>query len=155
MKKIHLLLSYMLKLVFLKALTFQSNCNEKQYYSLFLLFHIVSFSQTSVLKDKGSSLTLTNNFKLTDNFSVSNVTQLRTVFFIQNKQAFLIQLGISYKLNKNICVSAGYLLFTNYPNGRLHAPVKKYENRIWQNVIVNSTLGNSKLSQRFMYEQRF
>lgn len=112
-------------------------------------------AQTTVLKDKGSWLTLTNNFKLSNKFSVSNVTQLRTVDFIQKNQAFLIQPGVSYKLNKNISVAAGYLLYTYYPNGAAHAPIKKYENRIWQNLVVNSTLGNLKLNQRFVFEQRF
>ncbi|WP_372744989.1 DUF2490 domain-containing protein [Lutibacter sp.] len=112
-------------------------------------------AQTTVLKDKGSWLTLTNNFKLSDKFSITNSTQLRTVDFLQKKQAFILQPGVSYKLNNHVSVGAGYLRYTFYPNGQLHSPIKKYENRIWQNLIVNSAIGSAKLNQRFVFEQRF
>jgi hypothetical protein len=124
---------------------------------IIVFFLIVSSvnAQTTVLKDKGSWLTFTNNFKLSNKFSLSNVTQLRTVDFIQNNQALVIQPGVSYKLNKNVSIGAGYLSYTYYPEGAAHAPIKKYENRIWENLIVNSAIGNTKLNQRFVFEQRF
>lgn len=125
---------------------------------LTILFFILINSlnaQTTVLKDKGSWLTLTNNLKFSDKFSFGNITQLRTVDFLQNKQSFLIQPGAFYKINKNVSIGAGYLLFVYYPNGVSHSPIKKYENRIWESLTVNSNIGNSKLSQRFVFEQRF
>lgn len=122
---------------------------------LFFLFITGVFSQTTVLKDKGSWLTLTNNFKISKNISISNVTQMRRVDFLKNTQAVVIQPGINYKLNKNISIGAGYLHYTYFANGVSHSPIKKYENRLWQNLNINSDLGNSKLSQRFVFEERF
>lgn len=124
-------------------------------FFLFSLFITSVFSQTSVLKDNGSWFSLSNKFQVSKNISITNVTQMRRVYFLKNIEATIIQPGINYEINKNISLGAGYLHFTYFTNGVAHSPIKKYENRFWQSITVNSGLGSSKLSQRFVFEERF
>jgi hypothetical protein len=123
---------------------------------LFLLLVIISAnSQTTILKDKGSWLTLSNSVKLSDKVYFGSVIQMRRVGFFENTQGFLIMPGISYKLSKNISVGVGYLWYKYFTAGVLHSPINKEENRIWQHLTINSVLGKYKLNHRFMLEERF
>ncbi|WP_372752740.1 DUF2490 domain-containing protein [Mariniflexile sp.] len=116
---------------------------------------IKSYSQITVYKDQGVWFTLTNNVKFSETISIGNRLHFRTVDFLQQHQYVVIETGVNYKLNKNICFGVGYLLGTLYPSGQLHAPITKQENRIWQNLVITSAMGDTKLCHRFIFEQRF
>ena len=129
----------------------------KKLLALFILFSLVNNinAQTTIYNENSAWFTLSINFKLTNNFYIANVTQLRRVNFIANTQVFLINPSINYKINKHISVGLGYLLFKSYPYGSYHASIKKGENRIRQHITVSEIIGKVKLSNRFLFEERF
>ncbi len=114
-----------------------------------------SISQTTTLKEEGSYFTFANKIKLSEKLYLSNATQMRRVSFMDDIQVFLIKPCINYKLNKNITIGGGFMLFKSYPNGVNHASIKKDEQRIWQHLTLNSRLGKTTLSNRFVFEERF
>ena len=69
--------------------------------AVLVLFSLVfknSYSQTEVLKDQGSLLTLINKVKLSEKFYFVNVTQQRRVKFLKETQGYLYAPSINYKL---------------------------------------------------------
>lgn len=128
---------------------------KKKLFILLLFLATISINAQTLFKDSGAWLTLTNNIKISKKLSISHVAQLRTVDFLKKTQAQIFQPGIHFQLHKNIQIGAGYLHFTYFPEGQLHSPIKKYENRFWQNIVLSSEIGTTKLNQRFVFEQRF
>lgn len=127
-------------------------------YIISTLFTFIIFNnlnaQTEVVKDYGSWLTLTNKIKVSEKFYITNVTEQRRVDFLKNTQAFLIAPSINYKISKNVSFGAGYMHYTYFPNGVLHASIKKEENRFFQDLIVGSSIGSFKINNRLRFEER-
>jgi hypothetical protein len=111
-------------------------------------------AQTEIFKDNGSWFTLTNKIKVSEKLYITNVTQQRRVGFLKNTQAFLIAPSINYKISKNVSVGAGYMHYTYFPYGVIPTPIQKEETRFFQDLVLSSTLGNVKLSNRFRFEER-
>lgn len=112
-------------------------------------------SQSTMLKENGSWITFSNKITLTDNLYISHLNQMRRVSFMKNTQINLMVSSLNYKLNKNIIVGAGYIGLKFHPYGVKHAPIKKDEHRIWQHITIKSSINKLKLSNRFMFEERF
>lgn len=47
------------------------------------------------------------------------------------------------------------MLFKSSPNGVHHSSIKKGEQRIWQHLTLNSIVGKTTLSNRFVFEEHF
>ena len=123
--------------------------------TLFILITINTLNaQTEVFKDNGTWFTLINKIKVSEKFYTTNVIEQRRVGFLKNTQAFLIAPSINYKVTKNVSFGAGFMHYTYFPNGVLPASIKKEETRFFQNLTLNSTVGNFKISNRFRFEER-
>ena len=129
---------------------------KKLIISLVVLFSIVSsINSQEILTENGSWFTLTNNITITEKWYVSSALQMRRVNFVKNIGANLFKPSLNYKINKRVSFGMGYVLFNSHPNGVNPASIKKGEERIWQHITFNSNLGKSKLSNRFVFEERF
>ncbi|UMB59248.1 DUF2490 domain-containing protein [Lutibacter sp. A80] len=127
-------------------------------YIVSILFILISLNytnaQTKILKDNGAWLTLTNKIKISEKISISNVTQQRRVNFLKNTQGFLYSPSINYKISNRVTVGAGFMHYKYFTNGVSHASINKDEYRYYQDVTVNSMLGNFKINNRFRFEER-
>ena len=121
----------------------------------FALFFGEAHSQNTVLKDTGFWFQFSSKAKLSERFYVLNVFELRAVEFQKHVQGYFILSGLQYKINKNVHVGAGYLYFKFHSYGANHPVIPKEEHRIWQNVRCFSQIGNVKLAQRVVFEERF
>jgi len=126
-------------------------------YFLICLFSIIFQNinaQENKTNEAGSWFTLVNKFKITDKLSVSNITQIRLVNFIEDSRIFLLAPGVNYKLGKVVTASAGYM-YLNFNEEGIRVPGVDLENRIWEAVSFSSSIWKIKMKQRFMLEQRF
>jgi len=126
-------------------------------YFLICLFIIIFQSinaQENKTNESGSWYTLVNKFKFSENFYVSNVTQVRLVDFIDNTRISLLAPGVNYKVGKSITASAGYM-YLNFSQEGIRIPSVDYENRLYEAVSFSSIFGKIKMNQRFMLEQRY
>jgi len=124
---------------------------------LFLTLFIIvtkSYSQIEILKDNGSWLTYSTNVKLSKKFYFGNIFQMRRVHFLKETQGYLLAPSLNYKISKATVLGSGYLYFNYFPNGVSHSYLHKNEHRFWQSITLNSFLNNTKISHRFMFEER-
>lgn len=84
--------------------------------------------------------------------------QLRREQLVIGWQQSLLRLGMNYKINPNVSVTAGYVWVVTPPYGDLFlSGVRKpfTEHRIYEQLITNSNIGRVKLMHRLRLEQRF
>ncbi|MBG7630463.1 MAG: DUF2490 domain-containing protein [Bacteroidetes bacterium] len=128
----------------------------KKYFLVCIFVFTLQYTNAQEEKhnESGSWYTLVNKFKFSEKFSVSNVTQIRIVDFIENTRIFLVAPGVNYKLGKTATASAGYM-YLNFSQEGIRIPSVDYENRLYEAVSFSSTFGKIKMNQRFMLEQRY
>ena len=128
----------------------------KKYYIglLFLLIVLRLSSQEIKTNEVGSWHTIINKFTISDKLYAVNVSQLRMVEFAKNTRIFLFVPSLNYKLNKSISVGLGYVHLDFKPTG-IRIPTLDYEDRIFQQLALNSSYWNIRIGQRFMLEERF
>lgn len=126
-------------------------------YFLSLLFLLVVFSlkaQEIEDNENGAWFTAVNSFKFTEKLSVVSIVQWRLVEKMDYTRVFLIMPFVNYKFNNKISAGVGYN-YSNYSLVGIKPPGIDYETRFWQHVSLFSSLGKVKMSQRFMFEERF
>ncbi len=126
-------------------------------YLLSLLCVLAFFGMQAqeVQKNEGGSwFTAINKFKFSERVSAVSIVQWRFVESMKYTRIFLVMPFVNYKFSNKISVGVGYN-YSNYSIAGIHPPSLDYENRIWQHVSLFSSLGKVKISQRFMFEERF
>lgn len=120
---------------------------------LFLLaaLTILSFQYASAqtLHENTGWLFLLNSTKLSEKWSMHLDVQVRSNDNWDGVKNVLFRPGLTYHINKNQNVTAGYLFAST------NATPTKIEHRIWQQYIINHKLGNALTAHRFRLEQRF
>jgi hypothetical protein len=83
--------------------------------------------------------------------------QLRRAEFVSEAAQTWLQLGLAYDVTKGggVTVGAGYVHLQTYPFGAFPAATDFPEHRAWQNLVMNTRLGQVGLQQRFQLEQRW
>jgi uncharacterized protein DUF2490 len=83
--------------------------------------------------------------------------QLRRAQFASEAAQTWLQLGLAYDVTKGggVTVGAGYIHLQTFPFGAFPAPTDFPEHRAWQNLVINTRLGQVGLQQRFQLEQRW
>jgi hypothetical protein len=83
--------------------------------------------------------------------------QLRRANFVSEAEQTWLQLGLGYDVSKGggVTVGAGYIYLHTYPYGVFPAATDFPEHRAWQQVTINTGLGQVRLEQRFQLEQRW
>jgi len=81
--------------------------------------------------------------------------QLRTKKnFTDSLSQALIRLGITYYLNEQTRITAGYAFFNHYPADN-HQGISQPENRLWQQVMWNNKYPKLQMRQWLRLEERF
>lgn len=84
--------------------------------------------------------------------------QWRRDNFVKDWQQSLLRIGFNVKLHKQVTVHAGYAWIETYPYGTysLSAIPKRFpEHRVYEQVVVTSSVGKTNLSHRLRLEQRW
>ncbi len=103
-----------------------------------------------------------NTFKLNEKFTFFFDAQLRSNDNWIQSETFIFRPAIGYALNKQSTISLGYALVTNWRTLSYIGPADENktirdgvpDNRIWQQLVVNKTYGNSVLQHRLRLEER-
>ena len=127
------------------------------------IFAVIIFGFLSPTKvssqdsDFGNWLIYIGNVKLKNNWDFHNEVQYRNYNSIGDLEQLLLRTGIGYSFNEgknNILFGYGYILSENYI-GDSDDKISINEHRIFQQFISKQTIGRSKLTHRYRFEQRF
>jgi hypothetical protein len=83
--------------------------------------------------------------------------QLRRANFAAEAEQLWLMFGVNYDVTQGggVNVGAGYIYLRTSPYGVFPSPTTFPENRIWEQLVINSKLGLVGLEQRFQLEQRW
>jgi hypothetical protein len=97
------------------------------------------------------------NYHFAPRWALAVGGQLRRANFVSEAEQTWLQLGLGYDATKGggVIVGAGYVYLRTYPYGVFPAATDFSEHRAWQQLTLNSGLGQVKLEQRFQLEQRW
>ena len=120
----------------------------------FILFAIVqqSVGQTNTL---GNWFTLNGKYQLSEKGTLFNNSSYRTYEVVHNTQQFITHTGYQYAPIKKLKLSAAYAYAVNSPVNKPEGYAKSHENRIWEQIAYESTIGRLKIENRARFEQRF
>ncbi|RYY28674.1 MAG: DUF2490 domain-containing protein, partial [Chitinophagaceae bacterium] len=95
-----------------------------------------------------------NTFKLNKKFGIHLDVQARSTDKLEHLSTFIFRPGINWSFRKNMVATLGYGYFQNR---RTLSEVSGYvpEHRIWQQLVVNHSVGFVPIQHRFRLEQRF
>ncbi|HSU49840.1 MAG TPA: DUF2490 domain-containing protein [Segetibacter sp.] len=127
---------------------------------IILLTSTYSYSQGSRLSEHNSIgwFTTTISPSISKKVSLHVEYQWRRVNFLKHWQQSLLRTGVTYKVNQQIAMQAGYAWAPTFPYGTytLSAVPKVFpEHRIYEQIVLASSIGKSTLSNRLRLEQRW
>jgi hypothetical protein len=106
--------------------------------------------------DLGSWNILNVRYIHSERWSAFGEAQLRSLKFYDNFHYYEYKGGIDYKAHKNMKLSLGAGSYQTYKEGgNFVLPKNNDEQRVWPQVILNQTVGNFKIEQRYRTEMRF
>ena len=95
-----------------------------------------------------------NTFALSPKFNFIFDTQLRSNDQWKKTETFILRPGLTYVLSKNVSLSAGLALITNWKTMEgIRDEVS--DNRIWQQLGINQQVKNTVLQHRIRIEERW
>ena len=100
----------------------------------------------------------TGTIKVAKHWGIHSEFQWRRHNFIQSWQQNLSRIGVNYHLNDNVILTAGYGYIQTFPYGS--QPINHFdkvvsENRLWQQLQLNHSLGRFSFNHRYRLEQRW
>jgi hypothetical protein len=97
------------------------------------------------------------NYHVASRLAIMAGFQLRRANFVSEAEQTWLQLGLGYDVTKGggVTVGAGYIYLHTYPYGVFPEAADFPEHRAWQQLVINSGLGQTKLEQRFQLEERW
>lgn len=100
---------------------------------------------------------LYGNYHVASRWAIVAGAQLRRANFVSEAEQTWLQLGLGYDVTKGggVTVGAGYIYLHTYPYGVFPVAADFPEHRAWQQLVINSGLGQAKLEQRFQLEERW
>ena len=127
----------------------------KTLYRFIVFFSIVLFSisaNAQQQKFSGWGMIL-NSITLSPKFNLIYDSQLRSNDQWKQPETFILRPGLTYVLNKNVSLSAGLALITNWKTVEgIRDEVS--DNRIWQQVGISQQVKNAVLQHRIRMEER-
>lgn len=128
----------------------------KTFNRFIVLFFFVLFSMFVTAQQKkfsGWAMTL-NTFALSPKFNFIFDSQLRSNDQWKKTETFILRPGLTYVLSKNVSLSAGLALITNWKTMEgIRDGVS--DNRIWQQLGINQQVKNTVLQHRIRIEERW
>jgi hypothetical protein len=119
-----------------------------------------SFSQSNRLSEKNSIgwFTTTITPQISKKVSLHAEYQWRRANFLKYWQQSLVRGGVTYKVHPQISVQVGYAWAPTFPFGTYTpsaVPKVFPEHRIYEQIVLSSTIGKSTLTNRLRLEQRW
>jgi hypothetical protein len=120
---------------------------------IFLMTFAKGFSQYDNL---GSWNILNIKYSMNDKWSVFGEAQLRSLQFYNQFHYYEYKGGANYRVHPNFKLTLGAGRYVTYKEGgNFLKPKNNDEFRIWPQVILNHSLWNLKVEQRYRAEMRF
>ncbi|WP_256008992.1 DUF2490 domain-containing protein [Desertivirga xinjiangensis] len=117
-----------------------------------LLFPFSAFSQTV---EQTGWLAWFNSYKLKERWAMHLDVQLRSADDLDYSRNLLVRPGLTYHINQNQNVTAGYAWIETFDNPDLSTDKNLTEHRIWEQYVLSYKLKGLPLTHRFRLEQRF
>lgn len=122
----------------------------------FIILKAVVITAQTPTAQMGSWAMLFNQTRLHNKWSLHSEVQFRSYDIKPNTEQLLLRGGINFHFNPHIVFTAGYGWITNYVNDeRFLKPQTANENRLWEQIILKSTLGRMYIEHRYRFEQRW
>lgn len=124
---------------------------------LFTTFALAGFAQVkkNVTDNQQIWLGYFNQTRLTDKFGIWADLHLRTKEdFTNNFSQSIARFGLTYYVNDNTKLTAGYAYVTNYP-AEGHTKVSQIEHRPWQQVQWHTKYAKTRMMQWFRLEEKY
>ncbi|MCW3106703.1 MAG: hypothetical protein JWQ09_1209, partial [Segetibacter sp.] len=120
----------------------------------------LSFSQSNRLSERNTIgwFTTTITPQISKKISLHGEYQWRRVNLVKNWQQSLLRVGVTYKIHPQVSIQAGYAWAPTFPYGRynLSAVPKVFpEHRIYEQIVLSSSIGKTAITNRFRLEQRW
>jgi hypothetical protein len=110
----------------------------------------------SQYKDLGSWNILSLKYSLNDKWSLSGETQLRSLQFYHQFHYYEYKGSVNYRIHPNLKFTVGAGRYVTYKQGgNFVKPKNNDEFRLWPQVILNHSIWNLKVEQRYRAEKRF
>ncbi len=125
---------------------------------LFVLLSISALSaygQRETVNQNNAWYMYFGNHRLSDNWLLHTEYQFRRSGLIKDWQQSLARIGLDYRFNKELTLTAGYAYIITFPYGELPVPEELDEHRIWQTLTVNQFFNGWILNHRYRLEQRW
>jgi Protein of unknown function (DUF2490) len=120
----------------------------------------LSFSQNSRISEHNTIgwFTTVITPKISEKISLHGEYQWRRVNLVKNWQQSLLRAGIIYKIHPQLSAQIGYAWAPTFPYGTYNlsgVPKVFPEHRIYEQVVFNSNIGKTALTNRLRLEQRW
>ena len=117
-----------------------------------LLFPFSVFAQTV---EQTGWLAWFNSYKFKERWAMHLDVQLRSADDVDYSRNLLVRPGLTYLINQNQNVTAGYAWIETFDNPDLSTDKNLTEHRIWEQYVLSYKLKGLPLTHRFRLEQRF
>ncbi len=129
--------------------------------NILLVFAFSMNANAQQTRNSGWGMSM-NTFKLNEKFTFFFDAQLRSNDNWIQAETFIFRPAIGYALNKKTTISLGYAWVTNWRALPYIDPADEQltirdgvtDNRVWQQLVLNKTYGNSVLQHRLRLEER-
>lgn len=98
---------------------------------------------------------LMGNHTLTDHIRIHTEAQFRRAGIITPTQQHLFRVGIDYKLNNNLILTAGYCYVYTGSYGKQPAVIPFNEHRGWEQLVLLHKVGRAGIQHRYRLENRW
>jgi Protein of unknown function (DUF2490) len=121
----------------------------------FLNLSFATFAQRQTVYQVHGWYMYFGNHALTDKWSLHTEYQFRRSDLVSNWQQSLTRIGVDYKLNSQLTLTAGYAFIRTYPYGEQPISEEFDEHRIWQTLTVQQPFKKFSFNHRYRLEQRW
>lgn len=120
-----------------------------------LVAALSAYGQRQTVNQNNAWYMYFGNHALSDKWLLHTEYQFRRSGLIKNWQQSLARIGLDYRLNKQVTLTAGYGYIQSFPYGELPISENLDEHRIWQTLMVNQFFNGWILNHRYRLEQRW
>ncbi len=132
-----------------------------KYSSFIAAILLFSLTNNSIAQQDGSDelgawyMLFTTN-KVSENFSIHAEAQYRLYESFNNFNQLLLRTGLNYNISPNAMATLGYGYISTDTNfGEILGEENISEHRIYEQFVLQNTVGKFKFSHRYRLEQRF
>lgn len=132
------------------------NKGFKLKFRCIIILLVLPMSLLAQQEETGNWLMYFGTNRISNNFSVHTEVQYRNHTLAPvNIEQLLLRTGLNYHFSEKAFVTGGYAYIANHVFESEQSPPESEEHRIWQQFILNNTIGRVKFEHRYRLEQRW